>query len=194
MKTTLYFLLFAFVLLSACQSGEVENTLQAPNPYADSIRCVQNWQRFQIPRDTILTLRYQQPVQLINGADTMRITVSRINDFCTVESEQYTYGCEARVWIDLSLNGQCTYKTKFGLTIIRRNARPVYTDTSILKCSWYAKDLLYDGPADNVLGFYNSLLLVNQLTPFAKDDKEFIDLVTNKQKYSVTVWLKKRCF
>lgn len=193
MKTVLYPLLFAFTLIIGC--GSEENPLvEQPTPNADSIRCVQAWQQFQLPEDTILTLRYQQPVEIINGSDKMTITVSQIDDFCTEDGQGTTYGCEAKVWLELTLNNKCNYSTRYGLIIGRRSARPLFENFSDFNCRYPLDDLLYDKPASVLLAFHKTVILLNRLTPFAKNLQEFNDLTAIKQKYAVTLWLKKRCF
>ena len=192
MKTLLLPLtIYLMVWMLGC--GQENPVVEPPIPNADSIRCVQAWQKFQLPKDTILTLRYQQPVKIVNGADTMAITVTQIDDWCTEESLKDTDGCEARVKFQMTLNGHCTYQNKYGLMIRPRSAKPTFQNFVDIRCSYYSSDVIYDGPADVVLAFHNTLITLNQLTPFAKNLQEFNDLIANKQKYTVTVWLKKRC-
>ena len=194
MKTLLNFLTIWIIIgLYACvpKSNPV---IEQPTQNADSIQCAQAWQSFQLPKDTILALHYQQPVKLVNGSDTMTITVVNIDDWCTEESLIDTDGCEARVKLRITLNNHCSYQNKYGLIVRPRSARPRFQNFASFECKHFSSNLIFDGPADSVLAFYNMLILLNQLTPFAKDLAEFNDLTANKQKYIATVWLKKRCF
>ncbi|AQG80748.1 hypothetical protein [Spirosoma montaniterrae] len=185
-------LLGSLLCLFGCEPANLTSQTE-PLINQDSVRCVQTWQKFQLPNDTILTLKYQQPVRLMDGADTMSITVTRIDDFCTEEGEKTTYGCVAKVRLEVSLNNKCVFTSKEGLEIGRRNALPVYTDFSTVKCNWYSNQIVSDPLASSAFVFYNSLILFNRLTPFAKNLQEFQDLTLNKHKYTVTLWLKKRC-
>ena len=194
MKTILYSLLLIAGLFISCSKEKAENTPEAKVETVDSIRCVQAWQNFQLLKDTILTLHYQQPVKLVNSADTMAVTVTRISDVGTQEEERTNDFSEAKVWVQVSLNGKCTYQTKYGLMIRPRSDHPYFEKFGDAGCKHYSSDSIYDGPSDVILVFYNTLVILNQLTPFAKNTQELYDLAANPQKYTVTLWLKKRCF
>lgn len=196
MKTILYPLVIALVGLLSC--NKQKGTPEAKIENVDSIRCVQAWQQFQLPKDTILTLRYQQPIKIINGADKMTITVIDIDDFCSEESGKITYGCQVRIKLRVELNGGCSYQTKNQLAIGRYGDGREGPNTITFKdfdCSVRRSyDPISNDSTGGVLGFYNSAILFRQLLPYAKNQDELLRLYNNKENYVVTLWLKKRCF
>ena len=194
----LYSLLFCLPMAWLLGCGQENPVIDPPTPNADSIRCVQAWQKFQLSKDTILTLRYQQPVKIINGADTMAITVINIDDQCSEESAKDTYGCDARIKLKMELNRECMYQTNYPLTIGRYGDGREGPNTITFKdfdCNvHYSRDPVINGPVGGVMAFYNTAILFRQLLPFAKNQIELLQLSTNKQDYKATIWLKKRCF
>ena len=198
MKNLLIFLLTCLAVWLISCGGDENPVVQPPTSTADSIRCAQAWQKFQLPNDTILTLRYQQPVKLVNGLDTMAITVINIDDLCSEQSAKDTYGCEALIYLKIQLNGGCIYQTKYPLNIARYGSGDEGPHTITFKdfdCNvHYSNDPIINGPSDGILAFYNSAIFFRKLLPFAKTQVELTRLSTDKQQYTITLWLKKRCF
>lgn len=189
---SLLFPLTIYLMTCLLGCGQENPVVEPPIPNADSIRCVQAWQKFQIPKDTILTLRYQQPVKIRNGTDTMAITVIDIDDFCSEESAKDTYGCDARIKLKVELNGGCTYQTKYPLTISRYGAGGYSVVFKDLNCKVGDTNAIMNGPSA-IWSFYNCSIIFRQLLPFALTQSELLQLYSNKQQYKVMLSLQKRC-
>lgn len=190
MKTILYALVLGLTAMLACnkQKGIPEAKIEN----ADSIRCVQAWQQFQLPKDTILNLRYQQPVEIINGSDKMTITVIDIDDRCSEESAKDTYGCEARIKLEIQLNGSCIYQPKYPLTIGRYSGAGYTVTFRDSNCKIGQSTIVMSGPSA-FLSFYNSSMIFRQLLPFAKTQEDLTRLFSNKENYAIILSLQKRC-
>lgn len=189
----LWTFLTSYVLIWLIGCGHNDNPiLEQPTLNADSIQCVQAWQQFQLPKDTILTLRYQQPVEIVNGKDKMSITVIDIDDGCSEEGSKTTWGCEARIMLKIQLNGACIYQNKYPLTVGR------YSDTGYTvtfrdtNCRIGQSSIAMIGPS-SILSFYNSSVVFRQLLPFAKTQEELQQLFSNKERYVIILALQKRC-
>ena len=159
--------------------------------------CAKNWQSFVIQQDTMtLFLKYKQPYTLESGNNKLTITVEDISDNCSEESRLVTYICESFIKLKIKLNNDCEYVTKYPIRSSRYTYK--YDRPDLFKkkfdCKSLENEAIINIEGSNNLFFYHTIFRLWELIPYTKTDKELLEISQNKEKYTVDIFLQKRCY
>ncbi|GAB4109388.1 MAG: hypothetical protein OHK0057_03960 [Thermoflexibacter sp.] len=196
MKYLGYILIVISVIFYSCASKKARTEEVVPIVNLDSIKCMSEWQNFQLQQDTIfLLLKYQEPYIIESGKDKLTITVVDIIDDCSEESAKITYGCKVEVILKLQLNNKCEYVTKYPISVSRYSLKNGLNSIKQLYCNFLNSSvMIFNEPMTPHLLLYNIMATLWQVAPFTNTEKERLEISKNKGKYEVSIYLQKRCF
>jgi hypothetical protein len=195
MKTLLFLIVISFVFCFV----SCNKTPPAPEPPVenkDSLVNAAKWKAFQLPSDNItLQMKYQETTNIINGIDTLKITLADVYDWVSEESSATIWGANAKVYLKFQLNSNPFYNPTNPLQIERYSEANGNLTIKDIQCGYpldslNKSDIIYF-KSSPTLSFYNSIIYFRKLSPFLKTDLELKSFL--KKDYVTTLYVKKRC-